>query len=67
MCIRDRENIETFLQIVLKKEYTLSERTLLSLECNPENEQINELNFAMNEVTAVSYTHLDVYKRQLQY
>jgi len=36
---------------VLKKEYTLSERTLLSLECNPENEQINELNFAMNEVT----------------
>ena len=46
-----KENIETFLQIVLKKEYTLSERTLLSLECNPENEQINELNFAMNEVT----------------
>jgi len=46
-----KENIEIFLQIVLKKEYTLSERTLLSLECNPENEQINELNFAMNEVT----------------
>jgi len=46
-----KENIETFLQIVLKKEYTLSERTLLSLECDPENEQINELNFAMNEVT----------------
>lgn len=46
-----KENIETFLQIVLKKEYTLSQRTLLSLECNPENEQINELNFAMNEVT----------------
>lgn len=46
-----KENIETFLQIVLKKEYTLSERTLLSLECNPENKQINELNFAMNEVT----------------
>jgi NAD+ kinase len=46
-----KENIEAFLQIVLKKEYTLSERTLLSLECNPENEQINELNFAMNEVT----------------
>jgi NAD+ kinase len=46
-----KENIETFLQIVLKKQYTLSERTLLSLECYPENEQINELNFAMNEVT----------------
>lgn len=46
-----KENIEQFLQIVLEKKYTLSERTLLSLECSPENEQINELNFAMNEVT----------------
>ncbi|WP_298392852.1 NAD kinase [Flavobacterium sp.] len=46
-----KENIETFLQIVLEKKYTLSERTLLSLECSPENEQVNELNFAMNEVT----------------
>jgi NAD+ kinase len=46
-----REDIEQFLQIVLEKKYTLSERTLLSLECSPENEQINELNFAMNEVT----------------
>jgi len=46
-----KENIEVFLQIVLEKKYTISERTLLSLECLPENEQINELNFAMNEVT----------------
>lgn len=46
-----KENIESFLQIVLEKKYTISERTLLSLECSPENEQINELNFAMNEVT----------------
>jgi NAD+ kinase len=46
-----KENIEIFLQIVLEKKYTISERTLLSLECSPENEQINELNFAMNEVT----------------
>jgi NAD+ kinase len=46
-----KENIEVFLQIVLEKKYTISERTLLSLECSPENEQINELNFAMNEVT----------------
>jgi NAD+ kinase len=46
-----KENIETFLQIVLEKKYTISERTLLSLKCLPENEQINELNFAMNEVT----------------
>lgn len=46
-----KENIEVFLQIVLEKKYTISERTLLSLECSSENEQINELNFAMNEVT----------------
>lgn len=46
-----KENIESFLQIVLEKKYTISERTLLSLKCSPENEQINELNFAMNEVT----------------
>ena len=46
-----KESIEQFLQIVLEKKYTISQRTLLSLECSPENEQINELNFAMNEVT----------------
>lgn len=46
-----KESIEQFLQIVLEKKYTISRRTLLSLTCSPENEQINELNFAMNEVT----------------
>lgn len=46
-----KENIETFLQLVLEKKYTISKRTLLSLKCSPENEQINEINFAMNEVT----------------
>ena len=46
-----KENIETFLQLVLEKKYTISQRTLLSLTCSPENEQVNELNFAMNEVT----------------
>lgn len=46
-----KENIETFLQLVIEKKYSISKRTLLSLECSPENDQINELNFAMNEVT----------------
>ena len=46
-----KENIETFLRLVLEKKYTISQRTLLSLTCSPENEQVNELNFAMNEVT----------------
>jgi NAD+ kinase len=46
-----KESIEQFLQIVLEKRYTISQRTLLSLESSPENEQIKELNFAMNEVS----------------
>jgi NAD+ kinase len=46
-----KENIESFLQIVLNKEYTISERTLLSLEFSPQIPDFNQLNFAMNEVT----------------
>jgi NAD+ kinase len=46
-----KENIDSFLQFVIDKNYTTSERTLLSLTCDPENESIEELNFAMNEVT----------------
>lgn len=46
-----KENIESFLQIVINKEYTISERTLLSLTCSPEIEELHQLNFAMNEVT----------------
>lgn len=44
-----KEDIETFLQIVLEKKYTLSERTLLSMECLPKCSEI-DINFAMNEV-----------------
>jgi NAD+ kinase len=46
-----KDNIEVFLKLVIEKKYTISERTLLSLESTPQNEQIAELNFAMNEVT----------------
>lgn len=46
-----KENIDSFLQIVINKEYTLSERTLLSLDCNPSINELHQLNFAMNEVT----------------
>jgi NAD+ kinase len=45
-----KENIESFLQILLEKKYTISERTLLSMQCLPNNTEI-EINFAMNEVT----------------
>ena len=46
-----QENIETFLQLVLEKKYKISKRTLLSLKCSPKVDSINEINFAMNEVT----------------
>jgi NAD+ kinase len=45
-----KENIESFLQIVLEKKYTISERVLLSMESIPSNNDI-EINFAMNEIT----------------
>jgi NAD+ kinase len=46
-----KENIENFLQYVIEKKYTISSRSLLSLQCIPENEDILELNFAMNEIS----------------
>lgn len=45
-----KENIETFLHIVLEKKYTISERTLLTMDANPSSSEI-DINFAMNEVT----------------
>lgn len=44
-----KENIAAFLQLVIEKKYTLSERSLISLGSAPD--QIAELNFALNEVT----------------
>jgi NAD+ kinase len=46
-----KENIDKFLQVVIDKKYTLSKRTLLSLTSSPENEALNDINFAMNEVS----------------
>ncbi|MEY2693091.1 MAG: hypothetical protein RIT03_1482 [Bacteroidota bacterium] len=46
-----KENITDFLQLVLDKKYRISKRSLLSLSCNPTNEAIEKLNFAMNEIT----------------
>lgn len=45
-----KDNIDSFLQFVLDKNYTISPRTLLSLSVKPENPDIEEINFAMNEV-----------------
>ncbi len=46
-----KENIAAFMQFVIDKKYTISKRTLLSLTCTPSNEAIEEINFAMNEIT----------------
>ena len=46
-----KENIENFLQYVIEKKYAISSRSLLSLQCVPENENILDLNFAMNEIS----------------
>jgi NAD+ kinase len=46
-----KENIHEFLQIVIDKKYTLSKRTLLSLSCDPPNAALQDINFAMNEVS----------------
>lgn len=46
-----KEDIDSFLQIVIDKKYATSPRTLLSLSCDPPNEALQDINFAMNEVT----------------
>jgi NAD+ kinase len=46
-----KENIDSFLQFVIDKKYSISKRTLLELDCSPENKAIEEINFAMNEIT----------------
>jgi NAD+ kinase len=46
-----KENIAEFMQFIIEKKYTISKRTLLSLSCTPTNEAIEEINFALNEVS----------------
>lgn len=46
-----KENIAAFMQLVIDKKYKISKRALLSLSCNPENKDIEGLNFALNEIT----------------
>lgn len=45
-----REEIEKAIQQIIDKEYTLSKRTLLSIETSPVNSDIVDLNFALNEI-----------------
>ncbi|WP_452600676.1 NAD kinase [Pontimicrobium sp. MEBiC06410] len=44
------DEIEKAIQQILDKDYTLSKRTLLSIETSPSNSDIVGLNFALNEI-----------------
>lgn len=46
-----KDNIEEFLELVLEKKYSISQRTLISLKCSNPNSEIDEINFALNEIT----------------
>ena len=45
------ENIENLLNRVLVNDFSLSKRTLVSLHSNPENIDLEDINFALNEIT----------------
>lgn len=45
-----KENIATFLQMVVDKNYKISKRTLLKASVFPKNKDLMEINFAMNEI-----------------
>ena len=51
LALVQKEDIATFLQVVIDKKYNISERTLLSLSSTSEIDGIADINFAMNEVT----------------
>lgn len=45
-----KDNIENFLQLILDKKYSISQRTLLSLDSSPKNPSLKDINFALNEI-----------------
>ena len=46
-----KDEIAEFLQFVIEKKYTISERSLISLSSSPEISEIEDINFAMNEIS----------------
>lgn len=45
------EKINLLINKVINKDFTISKRSLLSLQCTPKNPDLVDLNFALNEVT----------------
>ena len=46
-----KEDIATFLQMVVDKNYKISKRTLLKASVFPKNKDLMDINFAMNEIS----------------
>lgn len=46
-----KENIDELMQFIIDRNYTLSPRTLISLESSPNISELENLNFAMNEIS----------------
>lgn len=46
-----KDEIAEFLQLIIEKKYTISERNLISLTGTPNIPEISDINFAMNEIS----------------
>jgi len=46
-----KEEISSTIELLLKKEYLITKRTLLSVSTSPPSEDLGDLNFALNEVS----------------
>ena len=47
----NKKTIKESINLILKGEYSIQERTLLKVKTSPETDEFSELNFALNEVT----------------
>ncbi len=46
-----KDEIKKAIDLLLKKEFSIQERSLLQIETTPKTEEFSELNFALNEIT----------------
>lgn len=46
-----KDEIEASINLLINKEYTIQERSLLEVQVTPETKEIAEINFALNDVT----------------
>ncbi|MGB0891992.1 MAG: NAD kinase [Flavobacteriaceae bacterium] len=46
-----KDQIKEAVELLINKEYSVQERTLLQIETSPKTEEFSDLNFALNEIT----------------